>query len=296
MAKISNIIWKTSPLYPPLLREIKEAPKRLFYAGQPPDPHDKYFAVVGTRHTTPYGRQIAEELTSALAADGFIIVSGLAYGIDAIAHETALKTESKTIAVLGAGLDRITPPCNLQLAKRITKTGTILTEYERGFGPFKNTFPERNRIIAGMCIGTLVVEAPEKSGALITARKALEFNREVFVVPGNITQETSRGCNQFIRDGKAYPVTCVQDIFDQLAIKKGYESTRKYSRDLNDCHKHALTDEEEKIYELLKKSPLSADAIAVETDLPISRVSVAFSLLELKGLITISGPYALVTR
>lgn len=296
MTRISNVIWKTSSFYPPLLREIKEAPKRLFYAGREPNPHDKYFAVVGTRHTTPYGRQIAEELTSALTADGFVIVSGLAYGIDAIAHETALKNEGRTIAVLGAGLDCITPPCNLQLAKRIAKTGTILTEYERGFGPFKGTFPERNRIIAGMCIGTLVVEAPEKSGALITARKALEFNREVFAVPGNITQETSRGCNQLIRDGKAYPVTCAQDIFDQLAIKKGYESAREYSRDLNNHHKHALTDEEEKIYKLLKKSPLSVDAIAAETGLPVPRVNVALSLLELKGLITISGPYALVTR
>lgn len=280
-------IWKTDPLYPPLLRQIKKAPARLFWKGQQLDPTDKYFAIVGTRHPTPYGEQIAEEFAREIAYAGFTIVSGLAYGIDAIAHKTALNSGGRTVAVLGAGLSHIGPPSNIPLAKQIQQSGTIITEYEANEPPYKSNFPERNRIIAGMSFATLVIEAPEKSGALITARHALEAGREVFAIPGNVTQGASQGCNRLLRDSGAHITTCVEDIFNQLEIKQGYEAARI---------KHPLSEDEETIYALLKKSPLSIDALTEQSKLPTPRVSVVLSLLELKGLITLSGPYALVTR
>lgn len=285
----STKLWLTDSDFPPLLRQIHDAPKRLKYLGQRPDPKADYFAIVGTRHMTPYGKKVAYEFAGVLAKK-FVIVSGLAYGIDAVAHRAALDAGGKTIAVLGSGLNNITPPCNIGLAREIQKNGSIISEYEDDATPRKGTFPQRNRIIAGMSIATLVVEAPERSGALITARLALEYNRDVFVIPGNITQETSKGANKFIRDGKAFPATCVQDIFDYLELSSPPQNFAAASQE------HTLSADEETVYALLKNSHMSIDDLAAETGFEISRINTVLSLLELKGLIEMSGSYAFITR
>lgn len=274
--------------YPPLLREIAEAPKQLFCKGLPLNPSDHYFAIVGTRRPSIYGRGIAQEFSRAIAQNGFTIVSGLAYGIDAIAHEAAIEAGGKTIAVIGGGLSTGVPPSNRELAVKIEKNGTIITEYPEGTVPHKGMFPRRNRIIAGMSSATLVVEAPEKSGALITARLALEYNRDVFAVPGNITQETSVGANRLIRDNKAFPVTCVEDIFDYINISQPTPSTGEGRR----RRLPMLTENEKKIYSALNKTPRLMDSLARETDLSTSQVSASLMLLELKGLTNIIGSYA----
>lgn len=286
---MNSQLWLTDNDFPPLLRQINDAPKRLKYLGQRPDSKADYFAIVGTRHMTPYGKNVAYDFAHALAKR-FVIVSGLAYGIDAVAHRAALDAGGKTVAVLGSGLNKITPPCNLGLAKEIQKNGSIISEYEDDFGPFKGTFPQRNRIIAGMSIATLVIEAPERSGALITARLALEYNRDVFAIPGNITQETSKGTNKFIRDGKAFPTTCVQDIFDYLELSSPPQNSATKSQE------HALSTDEESVYSLLKNSHMSIDDLVAETGLQTSRINTVLSLLELKGLIEMSGSYAFITR
>ncbi|MBI2638193.1 DNA-protecting protein DprA [Candidatus Peregrinibacteria bacterium] len=280
------VVYRTDPLFPSLLKETADPPQRLFYAGQELNPHDKYFAIVGTRHPTPYGIQMAEAFSAVLARAGFVIVSGLAYGIDGAAHQAALDVGGRTIAVLGSGLNNITPYCNRSLAKEIQKTGTIITEYAPNDPPHKGTFPRRNRIIAGMSKATLVIEAPEKSGALITARLALEYNHDVFAIPGNITQETSRGTNRLIRDGNAFPVTCPEDIFEYLGI------TAEKSQFVKNC----LSGDENTIYELLKKSSLSIDQLIAETNLPTTRIIEILSRLEIKSFITIIGAHAFVTR
>lgn len=290
MKKTILKIWKNDEIYPPLLLQISDAPKRLYYLGQKLNPPDKYFAIVGTRRPSIYGKQMAEDFSTALAQKGFVIVSGLAYGIDAIAHRAALNANGKTIAVLGAGFNHITPTCNLGLAEEIVKNGTILTEYEAEVAPQKFTFPERNRIIAGMSIATLVIEAPEKSGALITARLALEYNRDVFALPGNITQETSKGANALIRDCKAFPATCVQDIFDYMQL--GFSGKEQEEN----SPLSALSEEEKTIYQLLKQSPMTTDNMVIQTEMPASRVNILLSMLELKGLIEVRGSYAFITR
>lgn len=279
----STQIWLTDKLFPPLLKEIFNPPKKLFCLGQPLDPSDKYFAIVGTRRPSPYGREMAERFSDAISRAGFVIVSGLAYGIDAIAHEAAINAGQKTIAVLGSGLNHITPICNHSLAEQIKKNGTIITEFPHDIAPNKSTFPQRNRIIAGMSLSTLVIEAPERSGALITARFALEYNRDVFAVPGNITQETSKGTNSLIRDCKAFPATCVEDIFtfNNPAIQAALP---------------LLDKNEEKIYEALKISPLSIDQLAIETSLPVFRVTTLISMMEIKTLVKIDGSVVKLAR
>lgn len=280
------IIYRTDPLFPPLLKEIADPPQRLFIAGQPLNPRDRYFAIVGTRHPTPYGIQMAEIFAGVLARAGFVIVSGLAYGIDGTAHQAALDVGGRTIAVLGSGLNHITPYSNRPLAKEIQKTGTIITEYAPDEPPHKGTFPKRNRIIAGMSVGTLVIEAPQKSGALITARLALEYDHDVFAIPGNITQETSSGTNRLIRDNNAFAVTCPEDIFEYLGM----------APEKSAFVKNCLSTDENTVYDLLKKSSLSVDQLVSETRLPTPRIIEILSRLELKKLITVIGAHAFVTR
>lgn len=226
---------------------------------------------------------MAEDFSYILARKGFTIVSGLAYGIDAIAHEAALEAGGKTIAVLGGGFNASTWSSlgsRRPLAQKICEHGTLLTEFEENVHPSPNTFPQRNRIIAGMSRATLVIEAPIHSGALITARFALGYNRDVFALPGNITQETSRGGNELIRDSKAFPVTQIEDILQHM----GMEPIVKNTVDLP-----LLNEDEKIIYQLLKDSPRSVDTIISDTNLPASRVNTALTMLEVKGLINNSG-------
>lgn len=295
-----NSIWKTDQSYPYLLSKADGAPPKLYWQGQPLRQDDSYFSIVGTRRPSPYGRQIAEEFAGELASRGFVIVSGLAYGIDQIAHEATLAAGGRTIAVLGSGFDHLAFHHNRELAEKILETGSLITQFEPSIRPNKTTFPQRNVVIAGISCATLVVEAPEKSGALITARLAVEYGRDVFAIPGNITQATSKGTNALIRDGCAHPTTCVQDIFNymELAHKSQIPATPVKGRiKFNGAlHIPNLSGDEKIIYELLQKSSRMIDEIVAETKLPASKIGTAISLLELKGLVEISGSYVLITR
>ncbi|MBU4370105.1 DNA-processing protein DprA [Patescibacteria group bacterium] len=205
--------------YPELLKEIYNPPQTLYINGQLKAKEMYPLAVVGTRKISLYGQKITRFLVKALAQAGFTIISGLALGVDGIAHQATLDAGGRTIAVLGSGLDIIYPYSHQQLAQKIIESnGAIVSEYEPKTRPSKWAFPARNRIVAGMSLGILVIEAPKKSGALITARFALEQGREVFAVPGNVDNKNSEGCNLLIKMG-AKPVTKPEDILESFNLK-----------------------------------------------------------------------------
>ena len=201
--------------YPRRLEDLPDAPPVLFVRGAVTSDDELAVAIVGTRHATTYGLKQAERFGYALARAGITVVSGLARGIDSAAHEGALNGGGRTIAVLGSGLGQIYPSEHKGLADAIAADGAVISEYAPDAKPRGGMFPQRNRLISGLCLGTLVIEAPDRSGALITARLAGEQNREVFALPGPVTSRASRGCNQLIRDG-ATLVQTVDDVLEQL--------------------------------------------------------------------------------
>ena len=207
--------------FPPALLEIPQVPKKLFVVGELPDPSQFYYlAVVGSRKYTSYGKEACERIISGLAGYPICIVSGLAMGIDGIAHRAALDAGLRTVAVPGSGLEQsvIYPRTHLGLAKEIVENGgALLSEYEPDFKATPWSFPQRNRIMAGLTQGTLIIEAEEKSGTLITARMALDYNRNVFVVPGPIFSATSKGTNNLLRQG-ATPITSAKDLLEEIGF------------------------------------------------------------------------------
>lgn len=210
--------------YPCLLKEIYDPPQQLYYLGELKAREKFPLAVVGTRKISFYGKKATERLVNGLCQAGLTIVSGLALGVDGLAHQIALENGTRTIAVLGSGLDTVYPPDHKKLAKRIIDTGgALVSEYPPKTKPSKLTFPARNRIVAGMSLGVLVIEAPIKSGAMITARLALDQGREVFAVPGDIYSENSQGCNLLIKKG-AKPVTKIEDILESFNYNDKDES------------------------------------------------------------------------
>jgi DNA processing protein len=264
-------------LYPPRLKEIDQPPPVLYVRGAF-TPEDSWsVAVVGTRRVSAYGRQVTEELASFLAANGVTIVSGLARGVDAIAHQSALKAGGRTIAVLGCGVDRIYPPEHTQLAERLMKSGALISDYAPGTPPDASNFPPRNRIISGLSMATVVVEAGETSGALITAQFAIDQGREVFAVPGNILAPQSKGTNRLIVQG-ARPLLSVRDLLDVLNLTRVTEQ--------RNVRKILPADEtESKLLNVLTHEPLHMDEIRNQTGLPIERVSATLTMMELKGLV-----------
>jgi DNA processing protein len=208
--KVLTIKDKT---YPKLLKEIYAPPALLYIQGKLSEP---CLGIVGSRELSPYGFKTAPKLSFELARKGLTIVSGLAKGIDTLAHQSALKARGKTIAVLGSGLDIIYPKDNQKLSKEIIQTGAVISEFPLGTPPKRQNFPQRNRIVSGLSRGVLIIEAGERSGSLITARQALEQNRDVFAVPGPINSLTSAGTNGLIKLG-AKPVTEVNDILEELS-------------------------------------------------------------------------------
>ncbi len=265
--------------FPALLREIPSPPESLFCVGELPNINNKFLCVVGSRKNTSYGRESCEKLIQGLAGYPITIISGLALGIDSIAHESALKSNLQTIAVPGSGLDQkvLYPQSNFRLAEKIiSKGGGLLSEFEPNFRATPWSFPQRNRIMAGMSHAVLVVEAGEKSGTLITARLALDYNRDVFVVPGDIFSQTSKGSNSLLRLG-AEPVTSSQDILKTL----GFEVLEKEKEiDMSD-----LSEDEKKIVEILNE-PIEKDEIVRLCDLPPNRVNIALTSLEIKGIVS----------
>lgn len=273
-----QIVTTESPEYPLLLRQIEHAPPLLYVLGAF-IPEDRFgIAVVGSRGMSQYGRLVAEKLSGELAAAGITIVSGMARGIDTVAHSTAIRKGGRTIAVLGSGLDIVYPPENLDIRDRISRSGCVVSEFPPGTRPGRENFPIRNRLISGLSLGVLVVEAGRESGALITARCALEQNREVFAVPGSILSSQSAGTNSLIRSG-AKPVEKGSDIIEELApVLRGFVRAPQRAA-------VALSGPEERLCRVLSGEPLHVDSIARELSMPAAEVLAVLLGLELKGVV-----------
>lgn len=279
------------PAYPPLLKEITDPPYVLFVRGKLPNHNSPTLGVVGTRKFTPYGKLTCQEIVAPLVSQGVVIVSGLAFGIDAIAHQTTLNNKGITIAVLGGGIDKktIAPSSHLQLAEQIiTSGGAVVSEYPIGFAPTQYSFPARNRIIAGLSLGTLVIEAPETSGALITAKCALDYNREVFAIPHSLNSPTGIGPNNLIKMG-AKLITDASDIIESLSLTGLGEI-------INNKQILPSTPTEAKILDLLSKEPQHIDVIIKTSGLDSPTVNSTLILMEMKGKVRNLGGMNYIVR
>lgn len=270
--------------YPELLRTIPDPPSILFYKGTLSSRDQLSVAVIGTRHATQYGKDQASRICAGLAQAGFTLVSGLARGIDAIAHETALRNHARTIAVLANGLDTIYPPENLTLAHRIAdEGGLLLSEQPPCMPPKRGMFPQRNRLISGLSLGVLVIEAARRSGTLITARHAAEQGRDVFALPGPVQSRVSQGCHQLIRDG-ATLTQCAEDIIESLGpmvqdAKIAPDRTIRRPAELQ------LNDQEQTVLNSIEFDSTDIDRIIHRSGLPVARVLSTLSVLESKHLV-----------
>ncbi len=267
--------------YPELLKKIYDPPALLFVLGSLRESDRFALAIVGTRVPSLYGQQIAESFTMNLVSLGLTVVSGLARGIDTIAHETTLRSGGRTLAVIGSGLDVPYPPENRRLMEKIAGHGAVISEFPMGTKPDATNFPRRNRVVSGLSLGTLVVESDENGGAMITASTALDQNREVFAIPGPITEKRSRGPNVLIREGRAKLVQTVDDIIAELTfqlrpiLKKGKESTPPPQLSLF----------ERTIFDVLRSEPIHIDTIAELAASSPADALVTLLSLEFKGVV-----------
>ena len=261
--------------FPKLLFQIEDPPEKLFLAGKLPRPECKFLCVVGSRKNSNYGREVCRKLIEGLRGTNIVVVSGLALGIDSIAHQAALNTGLKTIALPGSGLHPkvMYPRTNLRLAEEIIKNGgALLSEFKEKFKATTWSFPQRNRLMAGMSDAVLIVEAEEKSGTLITARLAMEYNRDVLVVPGDIFSRNSVGSNNLIKDG-AIPIFNSEDILKHF----GMETSRKNEiRDLSENEKAVIA---------VLTEPMTKDELIEKTGMEIGKVNILISSMEIKGII-----------
>jgi len=272
-----NIIGFQETLYPPNLLTIFDPPFILYVRGKLKKEDVNAIAIVGTRRATTYGKLTARRLARDLAKEGITIISGMARGIDTAAHWGALEAGGRTIAVLGCGVDVVYPPENRRLMEEIIKNGAVISEFPLKSIPDAFHFPQRNRIISGLSKGVAVVEAPLKSGALITVNFALEQGREVFAVPGNISSPNSQGTNRLIKEG-AKLVETMEDILEEL----NFPLIRKENGRENNL---SLSPEERKIFDLLKEKPLHIDSLVKLSNLSASEVGGSLMRLEIKGLV-----------
>ncbi|MBT6449809.1 MAG: DNA-protecting protein DprA [Verrucomicrobiales bacterium] len=283
-----TLLTQEDDLYPPLLREIYDPPIILYVRGKLEE-RDRYaIAMVGTRQSTLYGREACGRLAGQLAASGITVVSGGARGIDTAAHEAALRAGGRTITVLGTGLDIVYPAENIKLFQGIAESGAVITQFPFGRRGDKQSFPIRNRIVAGMTQGTVVVEANRSSGALITANFAAEYGRTVYAVPGRIDSPRSAGCHGLIKDG-AQLCESAEDVLAEFA-NHNYSSNEQPELPLP-----SLTPAEQTIYNVLTHEEMQQDAIIRRSELPPAQVSVALLQLEMKKLIQ-QHPGRLFTR
>lgn len=263
--------------YPARLKEIYDYPPVLYVKGSLLAEDELSVAVVGTRKPTVYGRQVTEELVTELARNGITVASGLARGIDTIAHQSALKAGGRTLAVLGSGVNVIYPSENIAIAKQIMENGALISECPMDAGPRPENFPRRNRILSGMTLGTLITEAGEGSGALITADYALEQNREVFAVPGNILSPQSAGANRLIQQG-AKLVRRAADIMEELNVQ-AIAGQLEFKEVLPE------NDMEKQLLKFLGVEPVHIDEVCRASGLPTAAVSSTLSMMELKGMV-----------
>ena len=269
-----NFITINDDIYPECLKEISNPPLKLYYKGNLDLLKDeRLIAVVGTRNPSSYGKLCCEYMVKKMSRANITIVSGFAKGIDSIAHKTSLLTDGKTIAVIASGLDIVYPASNLSLYREIEEKGLILSEYEAGVKPFKSNFPQRNRIIAGLSRGTIVVESKDRGGSLITADLALEFNRDVYAVPGDVFSEYSKGCNNLIRDSRAKSLSNINELLKDYS----WEIEEK-----NDNNKYTQN-------QILILNSLSSeknlDNILIETKIEQTEILAELMTLEIMGVI-----------
>ena len=269
-----NFITIKDDVYPECLKEISNPPLKLYYKGNLDLlKEERLIAVVGTRNPSSYGKLCCEYMVKKMSRANITIVSGFAKGIDSIAHKTSLLTDGKTIAVIASGLDIVYPASNLSLYREIEEKGLILSEYEAGVKPFKSNFPQRNRIIAGLSRGTIVVESKDRGGSLITADLALEFNRDVYAVPGDVFSEYSKGCNNLIRDARAKSLSNINELLEDYSwnIEEKNENN-KYTKN-----------------QLLILNSLSSeknlDNILIETKIEQTEILAELMALEIMGVI-----------
>jgi DNA processing protein len=273
---VQALIWEDED-YPRRLRELEQAPPVLYFRGELLPTDEWAVAVVGTRRVTAYGQQVAEELGAFLGRNGITVVSGLARGVDAIAHQAAIKAGGRSIAVLAHGLDQIYPAENRRLGGEIVANGALISDYGIGTPPDAANFPPRNRIISGLALAVVVIEAGVESGALITAGFAAEQGREVFAIPGSIYAPASKGTNMLIQKG-AHPLLVFEDLLDALNLEMMGE------------HKNARLvlpgdATEAKLFELLTQEPVHVNDLGALAEMPIEKVSSTLALMELKGLV-----------
>jgi DNA processing protein len=278
-----TILTDTDPGYPRLLTEIHNPPGVLFVQGGLRPEDALAIAIVGTRHASNYGRLQAERLAAGLARAGLTIVSGLARGIDAAAHRGALNAGGRTVAVLGGGVVNIYPPEHRDLAVAVRQAGALLSENPPRYQPKSGMFPQRNRLISGLSLGLIVVEAAERSGALISAQHAMEQGREVFAVPGRVDSRTSRGCHRLLRDG-AKLVECVEDVLEELGplveaapLPDGHVVHHPGELQLNELERQLL--------DAIPVDATSIDALVAASGLPIQNVLATISVLEMRHLV-----------
>jgi DNA processing protein len=278
-----KIVPFTDSSYPARLRMISDPPSLLYLKGEIRRDDEKAVAVVGSRSTSDYGRRVARDLCRGLASLGFTVVSGMARGIDGTAHETSLNAGGRTIAVLGSGVDRVYPAEHDKLYRRISENGAVISEFPMGTRPLAFNFPARNRLISGLSLGVVVVEATEKSGSLITAALALEQGREVFAVPGEVGASRSRGAHRLIRQG-AKLVETVDDIVEEIAPQLLERSGKTLSAPRRTLPQN-LGDEFQRIFGLFQERPLQIDEVIESSGCSASRVSEILLELELQGYI-----------
>ncbi|MDD4199816.1 MAG: DNA-processing protein DprA [Eubacteriales bacterium] len=268
-----QVLTSGDPKYPGILKEIRKPPKQLFYIGNIGMLNEICVAVVGSRTSTLYGRNVAKQIGRRLAEKGVTVISGMALGIDSCAHIGALEAAGFTAAVLGCGVDRCYPPENFELKAELERKGLVLSEYPPGTAPERYNFPERNRIISGLCQMTVVVQARNRSGALITAEQAADQGREIMAVPGNIDSQYNLGNNKLIKEG-AMPLICIDDILEPLGLN-GVDPERAKAR---------LSNTEFEIYNMIRqKGEMSIDEICMNMGRDPSYVNPILSVMEMKG-------------
>ena len=273
---IRVMTWEDSD-YPARLREIAQPPPILYLRGDLTEDDAWAVAIVGTRRVTSYGRQVTEEIAAYLAQNGVTVVSGLARGVDGIAHQAALKAGGRTLAILGSGVNRIYPPEHRTLAEQISQAGAVISDYAPDTPPEGSNFPPRNRIISGLSMATIVIEAGETSGALITAKFAVEQGREVFALPGNIFAPQSKGPNRLIQQG-AHPLLKPRDILDVLDLTRVTE--HRAARQVLPADAT-----EAQLISMLTQEPQHVDEIRSQTGLAVEKVSSTLVMMELKGMV-----------